>query len=169
MIKWIAVSAGVWVLDQLTKYWVVTQMVYREEIPIAPFFTLVRWHNDGAAFSFLAGAGGWQHWFFVSLATGFSVYLLYELKRLKEEEKHLGWVFALILGGALGNLADRLNHGHVIDFLFFHWGAQLDGCYPFQCLCLKFGSAFFTKKATATCIPAFETSCSCLGPATEWR
>lgn len=121
MVKWLVVAGSVWVLDQITKFAVVSNMAYRDEIVIWPIFSLVRWHNEGAAFSFLADAGGWQHWFFVVLAIGFSVYLLVELYRLKENEQSLGWVFALILGGALGNLADRLNHGYVVDFLFFHW------------------------------------------------
>lgn len=114
-------AGTVWVLDQLTKLAVTSNLAYRDEIVIWPVFSLVRWHNEGAAFSFLADAGGWQHWFFVLLATGFSIYLIVELYRLKPEEQSLGWVFALILGGALGNLADRLNHGYVVDFLFFHW------------------------------------------------
>jgi signal peptidase II len=121
MLRWVAVAVTVWIADQGTKYAVVSNLLHRDEIVVWPFFSLVRWHNDGAAFSFLAGAGGWQHWFFVCLATGFSIYLLFELYRLKEEEQVLGWVFALILGGAVGNLSDRLNHGYVVDFLFFHW------------------------------------------------
>ena len=121
MISWLSVAGTVWVLDQLTKLAVTSNLAYRDEIVIWPVFSLVRWHNEGAAFSFLADAGGWQHWFFVLLATGFSIYLIVELYRLKPEEQSLGWVFALILGGALGNLADRLNHGYVVDFLFFHW------------------------------------------------
>lgn len=121
MVKWLSVAGAVLALDQFTKYLVVSNMFHREEIFVWPVFSLVRWHNEGAAFSFLADAGGWQHWFFVILATGFSIYLLWELYKLKEEEQQLGWVFSLILGGALGNLADRLNHGYVVDFLFFHW------------------------------------------------
>jgi signal peptidase II len=121
MIRWLSIAGTVWVLDQLTKLAVTSNLAYRDEIVIWPVFSLVRWHNEGAAFSFLADAGGWQHWFFVLLATGFSIYLIVELYRLKPEEQSLGWVFALILGGALGNLADRLNHGYVVDFLFFHW------------------------------------------------
>ncbi|MDG2278297.1 MAG: signal peptidase II [Pseudomonadales bacterium] len=121
MFKWVAVAVTIWIADQATKYVVVSNMLHRDEITVWPFFSLVRWHNEGAAFSFLADAGGWQHWFFVGLASAFSVYLLFELYRLKKEEQILGWVFAFILGGALGNLTDRLNHGYVVDFLFFHW------------------------------------------------
>lgn len=121
MLKWLSLAGSVLLVDQVTKFFVVSNMMYRDEIYVLPVFKLVRWHNEGAAFSFLADAGGWQHWFFVVLAIAFSIYLVYELYRLKEEERHLGWVFALILGGALGNLTDRLNHGYVVDFLFFHW------------------------------------------------
>lgn len=123
MLKWLSIAAASLVADQLSKAWVVHNMYYQEEIPVFSFFKWVRWHNEGAAFSFLAGAGGWQHWFFVTLAVGFSAYLVYELARLPEKDKALGWVFALILGGALGNLADRLNHGYVVDFIRFEYGA----------------------------------------------
>ena len=138
MLKWLAVAGAVLSLDQITKWVVLTQLVYREEVSVLPFFKWVRWHNDGAAFSFLSGAGGWQHWLFVALASGFSAYLLWELRRLSlvgsgqgsgksnaREDRYLGWVYSLILGGALGNLFDRLNHGYVVDFIRFEydvWG-----------------------------------------------
>ena len=121
MLKWFSIAGVTLLLDQLTKWIVVSNLMYGERIDVLPFFQWVRFHNPGAAFSFLADAGPWKHWFFVTLAAGFSVYLVYELYRLKPEERALGWVFSLILGGALGNLADRLNHGHVIDFIFFSY------------------------------------------------
>ncbi len=119
--KWLAIAGSVWACDQASKQIVINSLNYLDEVVVFPVFSWVRWHNEGAAFSFLADAGGWQHWFFVVLATGFSIYLLVELYRLEAKDKHLGWFYALILGGALGNLTDRLNHGYVIDFLFFHW------------------------------------------------
>jgi len=121
MIKWLGLSALVLALDQLTKYVVVTQMLYQDHIEVLPFFSWVRWHNPGAAFSFLSGAGGWQRWFFTCLAIGFSAFIIYELSRLPKQEKVMGWVFGLILGGALGNLTDRLHHGYVVDFILFHY------------------------------------------------
>ena len=119
--KWLSIAACSLIADQITKYIVVTQLVYGEQFKVLPFFSWVRFHNEGAAFSVLASAGPWKHWFFVVLAAGFSAYLIYELARLKPEERALRWVFALILGGALGNLTDRLVHGHVIDFIYFNY------------------------------------------------
>ena len=86
---------------------------------VTPFFNLVRAHNTGAAFSFLAGASGWQRWFFVglgTLATGFIVWML----RNHGGQRMFSWALSLILGGAIGNVIDRLLHGHVIDFIQLH-------------------------------------------------
>jgi len=121
MTRWLSIATAVVLLDQLTKLMVVSQLAYQERISVLPFFSWVRWHNEGAAFSFLADAGGWQRWFFVVLAVGFSAFVVYELRRLPAGERAMGWVYALILGGALGNLVDRLNYGHVVDFILFHY------------------------------------------------
>jgi len=123
MLKWLGLSGLVVALDQLSKWVVITTLAYQERIDVWPFFSWVRWHNEGAAFSFLAGAGGWQKWFFVLLAVGFSAFIIYELRRLPRDEKWMGWVYGLILGGALGNLIDRLHHGHVVDFILVHYQA----------------------------------------------
>lgn len=143
MPNYLALALVSLVLDQVSKYYVVSTMYYQQEIPVLSFFKWVRWHNEGAAFSFLAGAGGWQHWFFVALASGFSIYLLYEMSRLTEKEKDLGWVFALILGGALGNLADRLNHGYVVDFIRFEYGQYGFPAFNFADSSLFFGAALW--------------------------
>ena len=121
MIARLSLAGFVLVLDQLTKYWVVSQLAYQERIQVFPFFAWVRWHNDGAAFSFLSDAGGWQRWFFVLLALGFAAFIIYEMSRLTSEDRLMGWVYGLILGGALGNLVDRLNHGYVVDFVLVHY------------------------------------------------
>ena len=97
------------------------ELAYKARIQVLPFFAWVRWHNDGAAFSFLSGAGGWQRWFFIVLAVGFSAFILYELRRLTADDRFMGWVYGLILGGALGNLVDRLNYGYVVDFILVHY------------------------------------------------
>jgi signal peptidase II len=123
MTKWLGLAGLVVVLDQLTKYAVVTELAYQERVQVLPFFAWVRWHNDGAAFSFLSGAGGWQRWFFVLLALGFAAFIIYELRRLPPTDKFMGWVYGLILGGALGNLVDRLQHGYVVDFILVHYDA----------------------------------------------
>ncbi len=119
--KWLGLAGLVLVLDQFTKYIVITELAYQERIQVLPMFSWVRWHNEGAAFSFLAGAGGWQKWFFVTLAIGFSAFIIYELRRLPSGDKYMGWVYGLILGGALGNLVDRLHHGYVVDFILVHY------------------------------------------------
>ncbi|MBM4204973.1 MAG: signal peptidase II [Gammaproteobacteria bacterium] len=109
-------------LDHLLKFQITDSMDYGDRIPVWSFFDLVRWHNEGAAFSVLATAGGWQRWFFIVLGIGFSVYILYELRRLPRDAAAMVWVYGLILGGALGNLADRIIQGYVVDFLLFHHG-----------------------------------------------
>jgi signal peptidase II len=109
-------------LDHLVKYQVTTSLAYGDRVRVWPFFDLVRWHNEGAAFSVLATAGGWQRWFFVILGSGFSLYILYELRRLPRGARVMVWVYGLILGGALGNLADRILQGYVVDFLLFYHG-----------------------------------------------
>ena len=125
MVKWLSLSALVVLVDQLTKHYVVSTLELGERVQVLPFFAWVRWHNDGAAFSFLAGSSGWQRWFFVCLAIGFSAYIIYELARLPKQEKVMGWVFGLIMGGALGNMLDRLLHGYVVDFVLVHYEAYI--------------------------------------------
>jgi signal peptidase II len=118
---WLGLSGLVVAVDQLTKY-AMTQWLERgQSVRVTPFFDLVLVYNPGAAFSFLSDAAGWQRWFFVLLALGISVWLV-RLIRLHAGERWLALSFALILGGALGNVIDRLFHGAVIDFLYFHAG-----------------------------------------------
>jgi len=121
MTKWLGLAGLVVIIDQLTKWWVVETLVLGERIQVLPFFAWVRWHNTGAAFSILADAGGLQRWFFVALAVAFSGYLIYELSRLPAGERLMGWVFGLILGGAIGNMIDRAVNGHVVDFVLVHY------------------------------------------------
>lgn len=123
--RWLGISALVVALDQLTKWYVTTTLALGERVEVLPIFSWVRWHNDGAAFSILAGSGGWQRWFFVLLAVAFTLFILYELRKLPTGDRLMGLVYGLILGGALGNGIDRLLHGYVVDFLRFHydrWG-----------------------------------------------
>ena len=109
-------------LDQLTKAWVRASMALGERIELLPVLSWLHVENPGAAFSFLASAGGWQRWFFVILAVAFSAWLLWELSRLPREGQRLLAVgHALVLGGALGNLVDRVLSGAVTDFVLVHW------------------------------------------------
>jgi signal peptidase II len=120
MLPWLILAAVVSVLDQLTKQLVLANLHYGQVIPITGFFDLVLVFNRGAAFSFLAEHSGWQRWFFTVLAVGISGWLL-TLMHHHRHEKLLPAAFALIIGGALGNVYDRMVHGAVVDFLHFHY------------------------------------------------
>jgi signal peptidase II len=116
---WLAVSVAVIVLDQATKALVLASFRPGQELPVTGFFSLVLAFNTGAAFSFLAGAGGWQRWFFAAIALVAAGVIGWLLRRGGSRVYCLG--LALILGGALGNLYDRLALGKVVDFLLFHY------------------------------------------------
>lgn len=118
--KWLSLSAIIIALDLYTKHLVLQAFAYGEHLPVTSFFDLVRYHNEGAAFSFLAGAGGWQRFFFSGIAIIASVVIIYLLRKHKTE-KLFCFALALVLGGALGNLYDRLTLGYVVDFLFFYY------------------------------------------------
>lgn len=127
-VRWLGLAAVVVAFDQLTKRWVVARLRLHESIDVLPFFRLTHVRNTGAAFSFLAEAGGWQRWFFLGLAVAASCAILVWLWRLKDNEGLQAAGLALILGGALGNFIDRARFGYVIDFLdvFYqrwHWPA----------------------------------------------
>jgi signal peptidase II len=120
MRKWLALSAVVIVLDLLTKHWVQSVLTDGEQRPLTSFFNLVLFHNQGAAFSFLANAGGWQRIFFSAISVIASAVIIYLLRK-HSNQKLFCLGLALILGGALGNLYDRLTLGYVVDFLYFHY------------------------------------------------
>ena len=128
MLKWLWVSALVLVLDQASKLAIDATMQLYESIPLLPYFNLTYAHNTGAAFSFLAQAGGWQRWLFAGLALVMSGVIGVWLYRLKSHETLMAISLSLILGGAVGNLIDRVAYGYVIDFLDvyyqnWHWPA----------------------------------------------
>lgn len=118
-LAWLALALVVIVLDQWAKLMVVDAFAYGEGLIITSFFNLVHVLNHGAAFSFLAGAGGWQRWFFTILACVISVWLIAMIRR-HQAERLQPLAFALILGGAIGNVIDRVRIGAVIDYLDFH-------------------------------------------------
>ncbi len=126
MLKWVWLSGIVLVLDQISKIWVDLTLELHQSIPVIPSFSITYAHNYGAAFSFLSDAGGWQRWFFAVLAIAVSIGIVIYLSKLKNEEKLLAVSLSLILGGAIGNIIDRVLYGYVIDFLdvyyqVYHW------------------------------------------------
>jgi len=121
MLKWLWLSLLVIVLDQLSKYFVSNWLQLYESVAVLPFFNFTLLHNPGAAFSFLADAGGWQRWFFTAIALIVSVVIVAWLRRLPAAEKWQAAALALILGGALGNVIDRMRLGYVVDFLDFYY------------------------------------------------
>jgi signal peptidase II len=128
MLKYLWISVVSIVLDQASKLAISNSMQLYESIQIMPFFRLTYVHNTGAAFSFLSDAGGWQRWLFAGLALSISTFITVWLWRLQKHETLLAVALALVLGGAIGNLIDRLTYGYVIDFLDvyyqnYHWPA----------------------------------------------
>jgi len=122
MRRWLAIAAIVIVLDQLSKAAINSHFVFGESMVVTGFFNLVLAHNTGAAFSFLSDAGGVQRWLFSAIAIVASVWIIWLLRK-HQSEKLFSFALAFILGGALGNLIDRIAYGYVVDFLDFHWGA----------------------------------------------
>ena len=121
-LPWLWLSVLVFVLDQASKYYFESSLNLYQQIVIIPdYFSWTLAYNTGAAFSFLAGQSGWQRWLFALIAVGVSVVLVVWIKRLKPNETWLAIALALVLGGALGNLVDRVLFGHVIDFILVHW------------------------------------------------
>ena len=119
---WLLLSAIVIVLDQWSKAWVLASLPEYTAIPVIDgFWNWYRTYNTGAAFSFLADAGGWQIWFFTLLALAISGMLAFWLSRTRRGDWRQAVPYALVIGGALGNVIDRLIHGHVIDFIQWYW------------------------------------------------
>lgn len=119
LLPWLGIAAIVALIDQVTKVMVTRLFVFGESEPVTSFFNLVLVYNKGAAFSFLASQDGWQRYFFTAIGIAAALFMVYLLK------KHAGqrlfcWAVALILGGAVGNVIDRVLYGHVIDFFDFH-------------------------------------------------
>jgi signal peptidase II len=124
---WLWLSVAVIALDQATKFLVTRFIDLYERIEVLPVLNFTQLHNTGAAFSLLAGASGWQRWFFIGLAVAVSAMLVVWIWRLPRGDKLLPVALALVLGGAVGNLIDRIAHGYVIDFIHAHWG---DAYFP---------------------------------------
>ena len=120
MLPWLALALIILIADQFTKVLVVGFYRLGDSTTVTGFFNVVRVHNVGAAFSFLAGAAGWQRWFFTAVGLAAAGFILWML-RSHAGQKLFSFALACILGGALGNVIDRLLRGHVVDFLQFHY------------------------------------------------
>ena len=120
VLKWLSVSVFVIIFDQLTKYWA-EYILKRDTVELLPVLDFSLVHNTGAAFGFLGQYGGWQHVFFVLLATIISIVLAVMIKNLKSHERHLCIAYSLVIGGAIGNAIDRILYQYVVDFIHFFY------------------------------------------------
>lgn len=118
---WYGVAALVVVLDQASKHWISSNLIYAEPWVFTSFFNFTLLHNTGAAFSFLSDAGGWQRWLFGAISISVSTALVVWLARLGSTKRWEAVALALVLGGALGNLYDRIELGYVVDFIVVHY------------------------------------------------
>jgi signal peptidase II len=120
LLPWLGLALILLIADQFTKVLILGFYQLGDSSPVTGFFNIVRVHNSGAAFSFLASASGWQRWFFTAIGVGAAIFIIYML-RSHPGQKLFSFALACILGGALGNVIDRLLHGYVVDFLDFHY------------------------------------------------
>lgn len=121
MLTWLGLALLILILDQFTKVMITGYFQLGDSRTVTGFFNLVRVHNAGAAFSFLAGASGWQRWLFTGIGIA-AVLLILWMLRSHSGQRLFALALSLILGGAIGNLVDRIAYGHVVDFLQFHYG-----------------------------------------------
>ncbi|MET0541405.1 MAG: signal peptidase II [Variovorax sp.] len=120
---WLGLAAIILIVDQFTKTLILGYYKYGGVTQVTSFFNIVRAHNTGAAFSFLADAAGWQRWLFTAIGIGAAVFIFWMLKK-HAGQKLFSFAMACILGGAIGNVIDRMMHGYVVDFLDFHLGGK---------------------------------------------
>jgi signal peptidase II len=120
MLPWLGLSLLILIADQFSKIMVLGYFRLGDSLRVTGFFNLVRVHNEGAAFSFLADAAGWQRWFFIAIGVGAAVFILWMLKS-HPGQRLFAFAMACILAGAIGNVIDRVVHGYVVDFLQFHY------------------------------------------------
>jgi signal peptidase II len=147
-VRWWWISALVIVVDQLSKLWIERNLSLGDSFTVLPVLDIVRAHNTGAAFSFLATAGGWQRWMFSGVAVIVSLMLVFWLRRLSlVTHKLLSCGLTLILGGAIGNVIDRLEHGYVVDFVHAHWGDAYFAAFNVADAAISVGAAFVVLDA----------------------
>ncbi len=121
MLPWLGLALLIFLADQFTKTLILGYYQLGDSTWVTSFFNVVRVHNSGAAFSFLAGASGWQRWFFTAIGLGAAVFIVWMLRQ-HAGQRLFAFAMACLLGGALGNVVDRLMHGYVVDFIQLHYG-----------------------------------------------
>lgn len=157
-LRWLWLTAVIIIVDQYTKLLVVQNLLEYQRINLLPILDLVRFHNTGAAFSLLADAGGWQHWLFTAIAVAVSFGIIWYQWLLPAQGcRVLATGLALVLGGAIGNLIDRLIYGYVVDFVFFFYGEWswpafnvADSAITVGVALILFDSLFLERKRNAT-------------------
>ena len=130
MRSWLLLISGLTAADQISKYFVVSNLEFAQSISLLPGLNMTLVYNEGAAFGFLGDAGGWQRWFLSLIAIGVSGYLIFWLRSLEQSQKRLACAISLIISGALGNLIDRIAQGKVTDFVDFYYSSS-SSCIPF--------------------------------------
>jgi signal peptidase II len=140
---WLPLSIAMIIVDQLSKMWIVRHFLPYERVHLLPVLDITLWFNQGAAFSFLSDASGWQRWLFTALALVVGLGLVVWMKRLKGRSQWLlSCSLALILAGALGNVIDRLRFGHVVDFILAHWNNSYFPAFNVADSAITVGAAF---------------------------
>ncbi len=137
--RWLWLAGLLIALDQLSKLGFDSQLKYGERIHLLPFFDFTLLYNPGAAFSFLADETGWQRWFFTLLAIAASVFIIWMMRKNKAQYRMM-LALTLILGGAIGNVIDRIAYGHVVDFLLFYWRDWYYPAFNIADICITLGA-----------------------------
>ena len=147
-LPWLALSVLVIALDQWSKAWVLSSLPEYTAVPVIEgFWNWYRTYNTGAAFSFLADAGGWQKYFFVALAFAICALMAWMLSRTARRDWKQAFPLALVIGGAIGNVIDRIAHGYVIDFIHAHWGGSYFPAFNIADSAITIGAALMILDA----------------------
>ena len=139
IVQWLWLAAALIVVDQASKLFFDSGLQYGERIHVLPFFDFTLLYNPGAAFSFLADEAGWQRWFFTLLALAASVFILWMMYK-NQGQRRMMLSLSLILGGAIGNVIDRIAYGHVVDFLLFYWRDWYYPAFNVADICITLGA-----------------------------
>lgn len=139
MAQWLWLAGALIVVDQASKLFFDSGLQYGERIHVLPFFDFTLLYNPGAAFSFLADEAGWQRWFFTLLALAASVFILWMMYK-NQGQRRMMLSLSLILGGAIGNVIDRIAYGHVVDFLLFYWRNWYYPAFNVADICITLGA-----------------------------